>query len=209
MEMSDLRTLLTRKRLLFILIAVALWSAAVLILDPSARVGPLGVGLPATWTRLEVAAAALCVSHPDSWVGFETPQGSHGDRSVVASIGVPGRSLPQIKILAGDPNVASLSDLVVWAEERARQRTGYSSLDPQLLPPSGWDGQVSEYVFSASGLFRATQIRCYDFSFITASGGYALSMCAEADDWPVVEPVFREVIDTVSVTRPDGADCGE
>jgi hypothetical protein len=209
MKMRALRAFLTGKRLLVILIGVALWSVAVFLLDPSARVGPLGLGLPARWTGLEVTVAGLCVSHPDSWVGFETPQGSHGDLAVVAAIGVPGRSWPAIKILAGGADGTSVSALVAWAGQRARQHAGYSTLDTQQLVPPGWDGQTSEYVFTASGLLGPTQIRCYDFSIMAATGGYVLTMCAETEDWQVVQPVFRDIIDTLSPTSSGGSLCTE
>ena len=206
--MGALRTVLTRRRLLVILICGALFSVAVFFLDPSLRVGSFGLGLPASWTRLEVTNADLCISHPDSWVGAETPQGNHGDLAVVGAIGVPGRRWPQILILRG-PDEAALSGLVAWAGERAGAHTGYSPLESAAVPDSLWDGQVSEYTFSASELLGTTQVRCYDFSLIAPLGGYVLNMCAESADWQVVEPVFREVIDTMSLAESSGMGCGE
>jgi hypothetical protein len=206
--MAALRTVLTRSRLLVILICGALFSVAVFFLDPSLRVGPFGLGLPASWTRLEVTNAALCIPYPDSWVGAQTPQGNHGDPAVVGAIGVPGRRWPQILVIRG-PDELILSGLVAWAEERAGGHPGYFRLEPAAAPPSRWDGQVSEYTFSASESLGTTQVRCYDFSLIAPLGGYVLNMCAESADWQVVEPVFREVIGTLGQTGSNGAGCEE
>jgi hypothetical protein len=208
-RMKFLEALLTRRRLIILLVCLAVASAGLFFLIPSFRVGPFGLGLPAPWTRLEVTSAGLCIRHPDSWVGSETPQGNHGDLAVLAVIGVPGRRWPQALVLRGSSGAMSLSALVEWAQERARGHEGYSPLDSQPGQTSGLDGQVSEYRFAASGLLGTTQVRCNDLSFVAASGGFVLNMCSEVTDWPTVEPVFREMVATLGTVAGGGEGCPE
>lgn len=95
---KQLHSLSPRQKTYIFLILIFVVSLVIMFFSQKSRTGPFGIGLPAETQIFVARQGGFSIKYPQSWVAFETPQGSHGDEDVIAVILVPGRSFPQVYI---------------------------------------------------------------------------------------------------------------
>jgi len=166
--------------------------ALALAIDPSRRIGPFGLGLPAQMSTFIIESADGSISYPKSWVAVLTPQGNHGDSEIIAVIGVPGRGLPSVTVAQKTLSDPTLTAVVMWGESRAASKSSYVALS------SGFSGSipgiVREYQYVVITLFGESLVHCRDLYVLHDSIGLSLSFCAEETDWEEVVGTIDEMI---------------
>jgi hypothetical protein len=140
------------------------------------------------------------ISVPESWGVAETPHGNHGDKEVIAVIGVPGRSSPHGSLARKAFAQADIGAVAAWGESRVQTEEVYVEISLEPIRIAGLEGLQREYSWkSYSRLLGLATWRCQDTYVLHGTSGYALSLCADERHWPQVEPVFRQMIESFSV----------
>jgi hypothetical protein len=168
------------------------------LLNPANRTGFFGIGLPAPMERFSIKDGGISLLKPTSWVGFETQQGNHGDKEVIAIISVPGRSVPLMILYEKTGLTENIKDAIVWSMQRIRNRGGYNfSHTLQDFSSARYDMKLIPYSIRTQRIFAFTKpdrIDCKDYIIYKDNSGYLISFCANERDWPTVGPYFDEMI---------------
>lgn len=189
-------------KLLLGLCAISIaWSGIAMLIDPSKRVGPFGMGIPSPMTDFLLEHDGLMIKHPKSWRVLLTPQGNHGDTEVVAFITVPSRSLPDVMIARKPLAQGNISTVARWGEARARSRFIYQPLSLTEFDTAAFPAMLREYTGIEYTLSGKAVIQCKDFYILHRQTAYTFSFCADQDDWSKVVDVFDEMINSIRVTE--------
>jgi hypothetical protein len=194
-----------KSRTKFVIFAVALLllliNALVILLNLSARTGPFGIGLPAPMANFMGEHIHISINYPDSWVAGETPQGIRGgDDEVVAGFFVPWHSFPHVIIASKTFPQDEIDQVLSWGETRAKRKyPNYTQLDLNTFSTKYNDGWYREYSGTSDSLiFGLDVILCRDYYLLNKSIGYVFTFCSTEKDWPRVEKVAEEMIDSLS-----------
>lgn len=185
-------------RLQLILLVLTIWtlvSVLVLIFVPAARKGPLGFGSPAPLKALASKELGFSVSYPGNWTAFETPQGNHGDREVVAVILVAGKVGAYVTIAHRPFLNANIDDVVEWGHSRATSHPGYSLISLRRITGEKAGGVAEEYVWFSNAQYRQ-YIHCLDRYVLFKNGGYVLSFCSTERDWLSLAGIFEQMAES-------------
>lgn len=189
-----------KKAALGILVLACLLSIYQIFINPKNRTGFLGIGLPAQMAYYKGEHSSFSVSYPESWVITETPNGNHGDKDVIATILVPGRSWPQIKIERITLSGGDVEELATYEENKVSKEKTISQTTMDRFNTTDIDGLVFDYSWQTSSLFfGSVSIRCKDYYTIQESYGYTLSFCAEIGQWSEVENTYNQIIESFAV----------
>lgn len=60
---------------IIVIVILSFTTIIVLVLNPAARKGPFGFGLPAPMTTFKPKDNSYSILYPENWVARETPQG--------------------------------------------------------------------------------------------------------------------------------------
>jgi hypothetical protein len=183
----------------FIVIFSIGMSLVLMVIIPSSRTGPFGIGLPASTRIFNSKESKFSIMYPRSWVPFDLPQGNHGDQEVTTSILVPGRSFPQVFVAKKNFITEDNRQVAMWGETRKMPLMDYKILSMDNIRTASFDGLLRKYSYKNSSLFKELNIICYDFYVMDKLEGYALSFCSEEKDWPLTEPVFIQMIQSFSI----------
>jgi hypothetical protein len=191
---KQVHSLSTQQKIYASLILIFVISLVIILFFPESRTGPLGLGLPAETRVFMAKQGGFSITYPQSWVTFETPQGSHGDEDVIAVILVPGRSFPQVYIARHFFSEGNISQVTAWGKIRARKRSGYVEVSVSDLSTPHLQGVIREYLWYESTPFSHIEIRCKDWYVLKHNMGYDLSFCAESKDWQQFDGVVNEMV---------------
>ena len=187
----------SRGRLILIAVAIVFGaSLLILLLFPSMRRGPIGVGLPSDMSVLTGEHVNFSILYPANWSAAELANGNRGDSEVFAVIINPGWWMPSVWFARHDFQSDDLDQVAEWGEIRARkEHSGYESRPIESITTAQFDGLLRPYTWtSESPLLGKVKILCEDL-YVTKEGvGYAISFCAEEEDWNTVEHVFDEMM---------------
>lgn len=189
-----------RKFILLILIAICVLSTLAIIFLPSRRTGPFGIGLPSPMSQYTSLNNNFSIEYPNSWTIGETPQGSHGDKEIIAAILVPGRSFPQVYIARKSFLENDINQVALWGQSRAENRCECTPTSFEYFDTPYFHGVTQEYSWKTTNIFNITStINCRDWYVQYNTEGYALSFCAYQQHWAQVDDVFKEMMNSFSV----------
>lgn len=179
-------------------------SVLIILVNPSARTGPFGIGLPAKMEKFYIEQIPLAIDYPESWVPFETPGGNHGDLEVVATISVPGRSYPQVFFMVKQFPDGTLEQVAKWGEQRVYTKIfkaqGYDFVQMDFGETYTSDGDkylYRDYLWKQKSIIKEYTIHCLDNYFIIDDQGIIIRTCSEDEDWSVVQPVFNDMMQSL------------
>jgi hypothetical protein len=184
---------------LLILLAFCLLPAVQILLFPSKRTGPFGIGLPSPMVQYSSQKGDFSIKYPKSWGLEETPDGAHGDSEIVAVILVPGRSFPQVYIAHKLFPDKDMNKVTLWGQSRAKDRCKCAQNSAVYSDTLYFHGITQEYSWINKTIFASITISCRDWYVLYNTDGYALSFCAYQSHWPQVDSVFREMMNSFSV----------
>jgi hypothetical protein len=173
-----------------------------LAFNPSKRTGPFGIGLPAPMKSFQGKKFNFSIIYPQSWVLFETTEGSHLDSDVIATINVPGRSWPSVNIRM--KHYSSNNDEVVAddGEKRIKEIPASTQSKLSTFKTASYSGLSRDYSIKFDSLLRTgIVVMCRDYYLIEDGSGYTLTYCSEQDNWFSVEPVFVEMMSSFKLER--------
>lgn len=162
-SISSLRAFL----LIIIFIGIAIWCVISMIVEPSNRIGPFGLGIPSTMREYILEQQQLAVYFPHGWNILLTPQGNHGDTEVIAIIVVPWHSLPNVKIMNKPFNISDVSLVADWGETRLQSDFSYQSASLTSYNSVYFSGLLREYTITRKLLFFVEEIHCLDLYILT------------------------------------------
>jgi hypothetical protein len=189
----------TRTIILLLLLALCLLPLLQILLFPSRRTGPFGIGLPSPMEQYSNQESGFSIVYPKSWVFNETPDGAHGDNEVIAVILVPGRSFPQVLIAHKSFPDKDLNQVAQWGQSRAKDKCECILNPLGKLETSNFRGIAQEYSWQVRTMISTTTIFCQDLYVLYNTDGYALSFCASQSYWPRVADVFNEMMNSFSI----------
>jgi hypothetical protein len=145
--------------------------------------------------------AHFSIDHPKSWSAGETPTSNHGDYEAFAEIFAPGPTFPQAILARKAFPEGDIIQVAKWGETRVEQQPDYVTTALQLLDTARYVGLLREYHWiSPATVLQGTQdIHCEDWYTLAANVGYDLAFCAVDKDWPQVNPIFRQMMESFSV----------
>jgi hypothetical protein len=155
--------------------------------------------------HFDMANIPFTIDYPDKWIAVNNIQGNHGDTEVIASVVLPGRSYPQMYIATRAFPDANFDEVIAWGEQRSRQKENLPSTDSfhdaelrKGLTQQGYAYVCKDISYREISLLKNYQIICREFIFLFNDQGLHVSACAEQKDWPVVEPIFIQMLDSLA-----------
>jgi len=152
--------------------------------------------LPARPSRYSLTAYGIEFRYPSSWTAYETPQGNHGDKEVVAIVVAPALSETWVAI-ARHAGVAQddLGSVIDWGMTRVQSRSGTQVGEiANTKTPDGHDIAILEYSWESQDLlWRKVTMKCRDTYEVRQTVGYALSMCTKDTLWDEVVSSFDDM----------------
>lgn len=193
----------TKVAIFTVSLLLLLVSALLILLNPSMRTGPFGIGLPAPMTKFKGEYINISMNYPNSWVANETPQGDHGDDEILAGFFVPGRGFPHVLIASREFSENKIDQVVLWGEKRARIKyPNYTQLELNTFSAKHNDGWYRKYSgLSESLIFGSSVVICCDYYLLSDTIGYSISFCSMKEDWPQVEKIAQEMMDSLLFSR--------
>lgn len=136
----------------------------------------------------------FAIDHPESWKGYDTPHGNHGDQYALALI-KPFRTWPSLIVAASNNTSGELDQVVDWGEERARENDGYQEESIENFNFPNIQGMVRQYTYSTySSKSGSMLVHCTDYYSLYQGRGYILRFCADEPIWADAKVMFQEMI---------------
>jgi len=194
--LSKIRSLPRRQIVILTLILLLILSLLIILAFPEKQTGPFGIGLPSDFKVFTSKSGGFIIKYPESWVAAETPQGSHGDKEVLAVILVPGRSFPQVDFAYKQFDVNDMDTVVKWGRGRAIALSNYSEISVSAIAAPNVEGIIREYTWHESSLLGDVNLQCKDLYLLRDNTGFAISFCAEDKQWQLFENAVVEMINS-------------
>jgi hypothetical protein len=154
--------------------------------------GPWPIGLPSETVVFESKSGGFTMRIPSTWVGSDLPGGTADDKHAVATVSVPGRTLPFVSVSRMEFPTGSLADVAAWGEEAILEVRSGTHLENTAESPD--DSRASRgYTYAEETLLGNVEIRCIDWYLLEGTVGYRMAFCSKEDEWPLVEDVFGEM----------------
>jgi hypothetical protein len=197
--LERLRSLsLTTKLIIAVILLIIVLNLMYRLIVPQSS--PFGVGLPAAMTTFAGQHEHFSIDVPESWTILETPQGSHGDIEIIAGISVPWHTWPKGRIARSTFLDGNVDQVAMWGRRRAERRDGYELASIEPTGVGGLDGLLHEYSWeSYSPILGTITIQCWDAYVLYDTSGYAVSLCAEQQEWSQTQEVFQQMIGSFSI----------
>ena len=178
--------MIKNKSFKIIFVVVVLISCLISILQMIwKRPGPFGIGLPAPMEERQGPHFNFSIKLPKDWSLIETPDGSHGDKDIIAVILPSGRSFPQVIIYSREFPDEDRTQLLAWGENKADAKTGYKQISLTTFKTSRYSGEVRNYSLLIERTIPPPRaILCNQYQFFDENIGYILACCADEKDWP-------------------------
>jgi len=185
------------KKIMAILVFIFLCTPVQLIIFPSKRTGPFGIGLPSSMKTFMGKNVNFSIDYPSSWGAHELPQGSHGDNEVFALIINSGNTMPSVWFAKRNFQDGDINQISKWGESRIlNDRSMYESISLSNVHTAKFDGLVRQYSWKEETFLGTIYIECEDLYVLENEIGYAISFCSKDKDWKETEPVFQQMIDS-------------
>ncbi len=166
----------------------------VMFFPSSLPFGPVAVEKMHTW---ESQLGKFSIAYPENWIAHELPQGSHGDKEVLAIITPRNNSLPLVLVAQRKFPSHEISNVASWGELRNQNRGNYKSLRLENISTSNVTGQVREYTMIFDSPLGATKEHCLDLYTLNNELGYQFTFCADEKDWAKMNTAFRDMIQSL------------
>jgi hypothetical protein len=172
------------------------------ILQTIFKLPPLSIPTSSTMSRFASATNHYAISYPEDWFFQETPNGIQGNRSIVAIIDFPKLPPPGVRVTIqrSSEHFDSLMQASEWAESIRRTEQAYRviSSENRVLKEEMVLESVIYFELPATPLQSVQPMKCLGHYRLHKRIAYALTFCAQADDFSNLETTFRHMIDSIS-----------
>lgn len=144
-------------------------------------------------------AGHFSISHPERW-HFSQQPGGQQDSTIVSAVVYPDFFKLGVVIFFRRSTVLydSLDEVAKWGEDVARTEQAYEEISIQKLLLKNEETILRTYTWFTSWtpISSPQKMKCYGNYRIHNRVGYVITLCVNGEDFDIVKPVFRQMIDS-------------
>ena len=139
------------------------------------------------------------ISYPEIWYFAQNPANQR-DSSVVAAIANPTVFKLGVIVFIRRSGVSydSFDKVSKWGEEIVAKENRFESISSTKLMIRNEETELREYTWFAplTPISSPEKMQCYGNYRLHERTGYVITLCVNAEDWAIVAPTFRQMIES-------------
>lgn len=163
----------------------------------SQKYGEEGLGIPARMVSHRSVLGNFTILLPETFSVSDTPQGSHGDSSII--LAAKNLALSIYIEVSHYATVSTMHGLTTVAINKlSSENVNYNWISMQDYSDAQNIGIAHEYtMYRGNSIIGGSEFHCLNWYTINKTG-YAFSFCVNSQKWEMAKSTFFQIIDSIS-----------